>query len=74
VIIVQSHLIQGKEAAVTFKISILDGPYNSFNTRFFFSFSFSFFISNWPNLWKIGTCFLIKGGKNSNKADAQGES
>ena len=26
------------------------------------------------NLWQIGTCFLIKGGKNSNKADAQGES
>ena len=25
-------------------------------------------------LWQIGTCFLIKGGKNSNKADAQGES
>lgn len=65
----QSHLIQGKGAAVTFKISILDGPYNSLTLDTISGIRLSM-----GSLWQIGTCFLIKGGKNSNKADAQGES
>lgn len=57
----QNHLIQDEGEAVAFNITLLDRHHYTLKPMV------SKFEGN-------RTCFLIKIGKNSNKADAQGES